>query len=408
MYLHNFSFRENAGQKIEWLIDNVSLDEINLVVGKNSSGKTRTLNAITDLVSMLLGRGNSASGPVSYELSFRNTKDFMRYELEYDLETIRMERLFMGEELVLERGEDGCGKIKYESTPGSIFLEFEIPHDQLACYAKRDRLQHPFIEIIHGWAISLRRFDFSGGLGKSRYALKSDYEARELDLSITNKSLVPVITVANEQYPAYRKEVLDDMMEIGYALEDFGIMHFSERFGQADQDRYAVFTSEVGLDKKVSQRDMSQGMFRAFSVIVQLNYYILCGQKGFVIIDDIGEGLDFSRAKLLVALLIRKAGAAGIQLIMSTNDQFIMNAVNIEHWAVIVRDGNKISLFNYENSKEIFEEFKFTGLNNFDFYASEFFKSGFSEAGSDAWLEEDSGENLDEDAGAGMEEDEGE
>ena len=54
------------------------------------------------------------------------------------------------EEVVLERGKKGKGKIKYESTPGSIFLDFEIPHDQLACYAKRDRLQHPFIEIIHG------------------------------------------------------------------------------------------------------------------------------------------------------------------------------------------------------------------------------------------------------------------
>ncbi len=63
MYLRKFSFRENAGQKIEWLIDNVSLGEINLMVGKNSSGKTRTLNALSDLVSMLSGKGTSASGP---------------------------------------------------------------------------------------------------------------------------------------------------------------------------------------------------------------------------------------------------------------------------------------------------------------------------------------------------------
>lgn len=390
MYLHNFSFRENAGQKIEWLIDNVSLGETNLVVGKNSSGKTRTLNAITDLVSMLMGRGTSATGPVSYELVFRNSESFMRYELEYDLETIRTERLYMGEELLLERSADGRGVIKYESTPGAIFLEFEIPHDQLACYAKRDRLQHPFIEIIHGWAFSLRRFDFSGDLGKTRYALKAAFDVRELDLSITNASLVPVITVAGEQYPDFRKEVLSDMREIGYEIEDFGIIHFSERFSQADQDRYAVYTTEAGLEKQVTQRDMSQGMFRAFSVLVQLNYYILCGNKGFVIIDDIGEGLDFSRAKLLVALLIRKAGVARIQLLMSTNDQFIMNAVDIENWAVIMREGNKISLYNYENSKEIFEEFKFTGLNNFDFYASEFFKDGFKNG--DMEQEEEAGE----------------
>ena len=39
MYLKTFSFRENAGQNIEWLIDQVSLGEINLVVGKNSKRK---------------------------------------------------------------------------------------------------------------------------------------------------------------------------------------------------------------------------------------------------------------------------------------------------------------------------------------------------------------------------------
>jgi len=379
MYLRKFSFRENAGQKIEWLIDNVSLGETNLMVGKNSSGKTRTLNAISDLVNMLRGKGTSAGGPVSYELLFSNSKEVLKYELAYDQETIQKEKLYVGEEVVLERMEGGNGKIKYESTPGSIFLEFEIPHDQLACYAKRDRLQHPFIEIIYEWAISLRRFDFSGDLGKSRYALKSAFTAKEMDWSETTNSLVPLITIAEEEYSKFKTLVLEDMRQIGYALEDFGIIHFSERYSSASQDRYAVFTTETGLEKQVTQRDMSQGMFRAFSVLCQINYHILRNNKGLLIIDDIGEGLDFSRAKQLVQVLIERAKKSGIQLIMSTNDSFIMNAVDIENWAIIMREGHKISLYNYENSKEIFEEFKFTGLNNFDFYASEFFRSGFSD-----------------------------
>jgi ABC-type multidrug transport system ATPase subunit len=396
MYLRKFSFRENAGQNIEWLIDDVSLGEINLMVGKNSSGKTRTLNALSDLVSMLMGKGTSATGPVSYELLFKNSGKLMKYELSYNLETIHKEKLFVGEELVMDRGEGGTGRVKYEATPGSIFLDFEIPHDQLACYAKRDRLQHPFIEIIHGWAVSLRRFNFSGDLGKSRYALKSSFESKEMDWTDTTASLVPAITVAEEEYAQFREQVLKDMRQIAYDLVDFGVIHFSERFGGSGQDRYAVYTTETGLEKQVTQRDMSQGMFRAFSVIVQVNYYILCGHKGFVIIDDIGEGLDFSRAKQLVQLLIAKAREAKIQLIMSTNDSFIMNAVDIENWAVIMREGHKISLYNYENSKEIFEEFKFTGLNNFDFYASEFFRSGFSD------------EDLDEDLENTQEEEQGE
>jgi ABC-type multidrug transport system ATPase subunit len=379
MYLKNFSFRENEGQNIEWIIDDVSLGQINLMVGKNSSGKTRTLNALSDLVSMLMGKGTSATGPVSYDLVYENSGDLMKYKLAYDPETIHLEQLFVGEELVLEREEGGSGRVKYEGTPGSIFLEFQIPHDQLVCYVKRDRLQHPFIEIIHNWAISLRRFNFSGDLGKTRYALKSSFEAKDVEWSDTANSLVPAITIAEEKFPRFRKLILKDMQQIGYNLEDFGVIHFSERFSSGSQDRYVVYTTEEDLEKQVTQRDMSQGMFRAFSVLVQLNYYILSGNKGFVIIDDIGEGLDFSRAKLLVQLLISKAGEAHIQLIMSTNDSFIMNAVDIEHWAVIMREGHKISLYNYENSKEIFEEFKFTGLNNFDFYASEFFRSGFSD-----------------------------
>jgi len=379
MYLRKFSFRENAGQNIEWLIDNVSLGETNLVVGKNSSGKTRTLNALSDLVNMIRGRGTTASGPVSYELLFINGDSLIKYELAYNLETISMERLYVGEELVMERAAGGTGIVKYEATPGAIFLDFEIPHDQLACYAKRDRLQHPFIEIIYNWAISLRRFNFSGDLGKSRYALKSSFESKEIDWTDTTSSLVPAITIAVEEYPQFRELVLQDMQKIGYDLEDFGVISFSERFSGSSQDRYAVYTTEKGLEKKVTQRDMSQGMFRAFSVLVQVNYYILSDKKGFVIIDDIGEGLDFSRARQLVQVLIAKAVEAKLQLIMSTNDTFIMNAVDIENWAVIMREGNKISLYNYENSKEIFEEFKFTGLNNFDFLASEFFKSGFSD-----------------------------
>ena len=124
MYLKNFTFRENAGQNTEWLIDNVSLGEINLVVGKNSSGKTRTLNALSDLVNMLMGKGTTATGPVSYELLFKNADSLMKYELSYDQETIGMEKLYMGEDLVMERGTGGTGRVRYDATPGSIFLNF--------------------------------------------------------------------------------------------------------------------------------------------------------------------------------------------------------------------------------------------------------------------------------------------
>ena len=57
---------------------------------------------------------------------------------------------------------------------------------------------------------------------------------------------------------------------------------------------------------------------------------------------------------------------------MSTNDRFAMNNVPIEEWLIIRRVGNKVIFDNYQNSKKIFDDFKYTGLSNFDFFATSF------------------------------------
>lgn len=379
MYLRKLTFRENEGKKIEWLIDNVHLGKINLIVGQNSSGKTRTLNALSEMVGLLTGKTNIPKVNGKYMVLFIHEKDEVLLEFEYESGIIQKERLVWHGMEVINRKSDGSGSIVYMGGKEKISLAFGIGLNQLACFAKRDKLQHPYLEHLYTWASDMRRFNFSGNLGKGSYALKSVYEAEEIDFSDTEASLVPVLSIALKSFADFREILVADMNEIGYQLTDAGIIQFSEKNHHAEQDRYAVYTTESGLEKQVTQRDMSQGMFRAFSVLVRLNRYIKLGKTGCIVIDDIGEGLDFSRAKLLVNLLVKKAETSGIQLIMSTNDSFIMNTVAIENWAVLNREGNKISLYNYENSKEIFEEFKFTGLNNFDFYASEFFKSGFSD-----------------------------
>ncbi len=379
MYLRELTFRENEGQAIEWLIDNVHLEKINLIVGQNSSGKTRTLNALTELVEMLTGSVNVPKVVGKYRVVFEEEGREVILEFEYDNGVILSEKLTWAGEELMHRMSDGSGEIVYMGGKERISLAFGIATNQMACFAKRDKLQHPYLESIYTWARDMRRFDFSGNMGKDQYTLKNVFEEEEVNFMDTRASLVPVLHLAMEQFEGFKDQLVDDMNEIGYKLIDVGIVRFSEKNSRSQQDRFAVYTTEAGLEKQVTQRDMSQGMFRAFSVLARVNRYILKGKTGCVIIDDIGEGLDFSRAKLLVKLLVKKAETSGIQLIMSTNDSFIMNTVAIEKWAVLQREGNKISLYNYKNSKEIFEEFKFTGLNNFDFFASEFFKSGFSD-----------------------------
>lgn len=118
---------------------------------------------------------------------------------------------------------------------------------------------------------------------------------------------------------------------------------------------------------------MSQGMFRALSVLIQINYGLLANLSVCVLIDDIGEGLDFERSSSLVKVLIEKARKSSIQLIMTTNDRFIMNGVPLEYWILLERRGSKCINYNVRNSKKMFDSFESTGLNNFDLFSSGYY-----------------------------------
>jgi hypothetical protein len=70
----------------------------------------------------------------------------------------------------------------------------------------------------------------------------------------------------------------------------------------------------------------------------------------------------------MIGLLIERAKTGKFQLIMTTNDRFIMNEVPLDYWSVAERTGKDVRLFNSSNSKESFENFKYAGLSNFEFF----------------------------------------
>jgi len=74
-------------------------------------------------------------------------------------------------------------------------------------------------------------------------------------------------------------------------------------------------------------------------------------------------------------LLISKAKTYDLQLIMTSNDRFVMNQVLLEYWSVLKRKGGIVKLFNSQNSPKQFNDFKYLGLNNFDFFASDLFEA---------------------------------
>jgi hypothetical protein len=116
-------------------------------------------------------------------------------------------------------------------------------------------------------------------------------------------------------------------------------------------------------------------MFRALALVIHLNVCAFTKSKKLILVDDIGEGLDYERSVAIIDLLTSKVLENNMQLIMTSNDRFVMNKVPLEYWSVLKRDGGIVKMYNSKNSQKKFEQFKYMGLNNFDFFASEFFEA---------------------------------
>jgi hypothetical protein len=165
------------------------------------------------------------------------------------------------------------------------------------------------------------------------------------------------------------------MRRLGYDLESFALkplagvsLPIPTSFAPKGAAQTLV-VREKGVHTEIPQFAMSSGMIRALASLVFLHVSRLLKKRDCLIIDDIGEGLDFDRSTKLIKIFIEEAQRGFIQLIMTTNDRFVMNSVPLENWSIMQRDGGKVVVFNAGNSPEAFREFEELGFSNFDFFS---------------------------------------
>lgn len=374
MRLESLQFVEFEGLPREWRLERTDFGAITLLVGKNASGKSRTLNVVAALAGLLAGTVKPSFQSGLFEATLNDGSE--RYDILLKISEAKVveERLSRNGVEMLNRAGGGAGSIYAEELHDK--MRFQPPESQLAMVARRDAIQHPFLEPLHIWAKGFRHFQFGTPLGKDKMAIFVKGGANKIDPSQTDQ----VVGVFQLGYKIGGNEfsaaILKDMAQIGYDLEAVGIHAIPsselEVNGVLPGEVHGIYVKEKSLQTTTEQPMMSQGMFRALSVIIQINFGIFSSSPTCILIDDIGEGLDFERSCALISVLMEKAESSNVQLIMSTNDRFIMNKVPLAFWSIIHREGHSCHLYNARNAKEAFEKFRFTGLNNFDFFATDF------------------------------------
>jgi len=371
--LKNVKYTEYEGEDREWKLDDLSLAEANLIVGKNASGKSRTLNIIGALARNLAGIDPPRlSG--DYDVEFILDGKIICYQLNYEDEQVAMERFTVEGRVMLDRWKGGEGKIWADEIDGGKDIRFQTPPSELAAVARRDAIQHKFLEPLYSWGSSLRHYYFGTALGKDTLAVLMEKGAGKID-ELDPKAVVGLYSQAEKEFKEkFSQALVQDMKNLDYDVEEVGIKPLvSVRVVSGlPGELVGLYVKEKDLSCITDQHSMSQGMFRALSLLVQVNYSQMSGKSICILIDDIGEGLDFDRSCRLIDLLREKAKASNIQLVLSTNDRFVMNRVPLEEWSVLQRQGNHVRVLNYGNSKDLFEEFKFTGLSNFSFLEMDF------------------------------------
>lgn len=372
MKIKSLQYEEYVGDMQEWRLAKIDFSEINLVVGRNSTGKSRLLNVINGLARLIEGQQKVIYDNGNYIVGFDGEHGSFEYRLSIARGLVTEEALIRDGRELFSRGTNGEGVILNEQA--DKFLGFSIPSNTLVLSAKRDRLQHSYIEIFHEWAASVRFYPFGTSLGREQLAHLPELQAimdsdAAMETAIDHSRLIELYTRGYSACgPAYDVAILRDLERLGYPCSDVGVDQLLIK-GTKGLQFAALYVQEVDLNGRTFQTVMSQGMFRAISMVIHLNHACLLGERRTVVIDDIGEGLDFERACRFVDLLIERSIEHDFQLFMSTNDRFVMNEVDLDHWCILHRQGSVVTSTTKRNNPELFEEFEFLGLSNFDLFS---------------------------------------
>lgn len=334
----------------DWYLEELCLSNFNLIVGENSVGKSRTVQLISSFAKMV-SQETSILFFGKWTLTFRNNNNIILYQLDIT-NSVVSEKLYINKKLVLDRDNESTQIFSFTNNK---LVSIKPPKNKLVLHVRRDVEEYPFFEDIINWAQQLHGFKF-GNITPN--TLLIDKKADRL----TSIDEIPLLLEELKQ-DDYNK-VIQKFNSLGYLIERISTQH--------NEIGTQIIVFQKGLNKGLLQHQLSQGMFRALSLLIFIQYLISKNKVTTLIIDDFCEGLDYQKATKLGKLIANNFMESNIQFIVTSNDSFLMDVIPIKYWNILHREGNVVKSFNYQNSKELFDNFAFTGLSNFDLFSSDY------------------------------------
>lgn len=366
MRLKSIIYRENVDRKDAnpWEFSELALGDQNLIVAKNATGKTRIVNAICNLARLIQSPQVMVSGILKKVIingewiALFSDEEGRSFEFRLSLEKgmVLREQIVIDGEKKLDR-QYSSAKI-YSNTALEI-QEIAPPNDHLVLHVRRDQNEFPFLESLVSWANGVHGLAFAN-------TSPMLIEIPGTPFQLTSLNAVP--SILEQLSELQLKKVLDQLRDMDYDIE-------TASTGPTEglpPSAKIVFLKERSMLVPFKQFEISQGMFRAFSLLVIVEFFRSSGKGGSILIDDLGEGLDFERCKKLAKLIFENKPNSKLQVIATSNDSFLVNSIRLNDLTVCYRSNHSIKCLNYSNSKQKFDDWQKLGLNNFDLLSSNF------------------------------------
>jgi hypothetical protein len=368
MILTELNYSQNIGKYDEWYLKDLRLRNLNLIASKNAVGKTRTINVIFHLAEMLSGKRTRLSNG-DFNLKFKRDRGSLKYHLLTENAKVIEESLTENRRLLFRRvGQQG--KIVHLRDGLRESHNYSPPINKLTNQIRRDLKELPYLEDLTRWAENLYSVTFSDM--KANIIPMMFRGEGPPDYFVGNLQLSPFMLEEIIGNNNIKQRILRDINYVGYPIIDIDTTVPS--VPNAPENSRIFRVQEKGLKHHIDQMNFSQGMYRVIAVIVALNYLLEKTSDTTLLSDDFAEGLDFQRASQLAKIVFKRLRNAKTQILLTSNERFLMNAVDLKYWNILERNGHTVQAFNYGNSKRLFNEFARVGLNNFDFFANQLYR----------------------------------
>lgn len=364
MKLNAISYEENtiANEKNPWALHSLSFGLHNLIVGRNATGKTRIINVIHNLAKLIQPSPLIIDGEWSVEFTDDAGQNLV-YCIKCRGGKVDLEKISINNVLKLERT---TSQARIFSEVTSKWQEISPPNDRLVLHVRRDKNEFPYLESLANWSIGVRGFAFAN---TSPFIIEIPGNPSQL----TSLNAVPFML--EKLTEAQMGRVLKQLEGMGYQIESAS----TAPSGWMPPNVKIINLKELGIKLPLKQFEISQGLFRAFSLLVIIEFLKSSDAISTILLDDFGEGLDFERSKKLAEIIFQNKSTPQIQFIATTNDAFLMNAIPLTDLIICYRQGQNVKCLNYLNSKEKFDEWSQLGLNNFDLFSSNYLSSSTSQ-----------------------------